>query len=75
MPPEPFTLTVQNHRQERQIRRLGVATALLWRDLPPEFVDRIIKQAAAIQISGENSSEVSLQQQITVFLNTDAIKQ
>jgi hypothetical protein len=53
---QAYTLTVKSQIEERQLRRLGAAVALLWRSIPPETRDDLLKQAAMIHISGETTS-------------------
>lgn len=52
----PYTLTVRSQIEERQLRRLGAAAALLWRAIPPETREALLAQATLIHISGETTS-------------------
>jgi hypothetical protein len=74
MASKPYTLVVQNHAEERQIRRLGAAVSLLWEELPAGVRDQLLQQASEVHISGQTALAEDLREQILTFLETRAIR-
>jgi hypothetical protein len=74
MTSQTYTLVVQNQLEERQIRRLGAAVTLIWKDLAPEVREQLIAQASAVHISGETVGAEDLREQILSFLEIDSIR-
>jgi hypothetical protein len=69
----PYTLIVHDDLEERQIRRLGAAVRLLWKDLPPSVQSDLVTQATMIHISGESTKTADLRVGILDFLASGAL--
>lgn len=65
-----YTLVVQSDLEERQIRRLGAAVALLWPSLPAPVRESLLAQATMIHISGEATAAEDLRKGLSQFLNS-----